>query len=103
MQLSRMPLAYCCVEPREEGGYIKQLIWNAAAAELIGNRVRATTKFVPTGEVGEDGEEEIRMEAVLTVDGQPFEPVEGTIEDKGGVHGDVQGDAQGDDVQGIPT
>jgi len=73
MQQSRLPLAYCCIEPKEDSGYIKQLIWNCVAAEMIGQRVGATTKFVPTGKVGEDGKEEIQGEAVLTLDGHCFE------------------------------
>ncbi|KAF8249789.1 hypothetical protein K440DRAFT_620192 [Wilcoxina mikolae CBS 423.85] len=68
MLLSRMPLAYCCIAPYDQGGYVRQFLWNGEVGRLIGRGVGATTRYIR--EDGNREGKEIRMEAVLTVDGQ---------------------------------
>jgi hypothetical protein len=63
MFLSKKPLAYCSVAPYDQGGYLMQFLWNSVAGGLIGRAVGVTTKYVT-------GTEDVRKEAVLTLDGQ---------------------------------
>lgn len=76
MQLSRTPLAYFCIATHDAGAYVRQMLWNAAAGELIGYTVGVTTRYI-TG-VGEDAE--MRKEVVLTVDGEVVETVDAEAE-----------------------
>jgi hypothetical protein len=47
---------------------VRQFLWNAEVGKLIGRGVGVTTRYIREDE-NQDGEN-IRMEAVLTVDGQ---------------------------------
>lgn len=74
MIMSQKPLGFCSVLSHEKGGYLQQLLWNNATAELLGPRLGVTTRYVP-GIL--DDKEGILKEAVLTLDGTPLGELEG--------------------------
>lgn len=70
MLLSKKPLAYVCVTSHDEGGYLRQCIWNNVAAEILGHGLGITTKYFPQKRQTSEEDEEIREEAVLTLYGK---------------------------------
>lgn len=84
MMLSRLPLAYCCIEPHRRGGFLLQFLWNASVGDLIGRGVGVTTRYIPSS--NSYGVDEIRREAVLTIDGHiiDFENAESPEEEEEG-------------------
>ncbi|KAI5779243.1 hypothetical protein EDC01DRAFT_671240 [Geopyxis carbonaria] len=70
MLLSKKPLAYVCVTPHGEGGYLRQCIWNNVAAGILGHGLGITTKYFLPKSQASDEDEKIRAEAVLTLDGK---------------------------------